>query len=91
MSVDRLQLGWAALIGIASVAILAGIASIERFSSIGIVLLPGTLLAALFFPQGIESDHGIAFLVFATIFDSVLFALVALVVLRMRSNKSLPH
>jgi len=91
MAVDRSQFGWAVLIGIASVAIFAGIASIERFSSIGMILLPGALLAALFFPQGIESDHGIAFLVLATFFDCVLFALVALVVLRMRSKKSLPH
>lgn len=91
MLIDRSQLGWASLIGIASVAILAGIASIERFSSIGIVLLPGALLAALFFPQGIESSHGIAFLVFATLFDCVLFALVAHLVFRMRSKKSLPR
>jgi hypothetical protein len=91
MGVDRSQFGWAVLIGIASVAIFAGIASIERFSSIGMILLPGALLAALLFPQGIESDHGTAFLVFATIFDCVLFALVALVVLRMQSKKSLPH
>jgi hypothetical protein len=88
MSVSKSQLGWASLIGIASVAILAGIASIERFSSIGMVLLPGALLAALFFPQGIESDHSIAFLVFAAFFDCVLFALVALLILRMQSKKS---
>ncbi|WP_348268417.1 hypothetical protein P8936_04140 [Edaphobacter paludis] len=91
MSVNRAELGWASLIGIASVTILAAIASIERFSSIAMVLLPGALLAALFFPQGIESAHGIAFLVFATIFDCVLFALFALLVFRMRSKKSLPH
>lgn len=91
MPVNRSQLGWASLIGIASVAIVAGIASIERFSSIGMVLLPGVLFAALFFPQGGESNHGTAFLVFAGIFDFTLFALIALVVLRVRSKKSLPH
>lgn len=91
MPVDKSQLGWASLIGIASVALLAGIASIEQFSSIGVVLLPGALLTALFFPQGIESNHGIAFLIFAAIFDCVLFALAALLVLRIRSKKSPIH
>jgi len=91
MSISKSQLGWASLIGIASVGILAGIASIERFSSIGAVLLPGALLAALFFPQGVESDHAVAFLVFSAIFDCILFALAALLVLRMRSKKSLTH
>lgn len=91
MSVDKSQLGWASLIGVALVATLAGIASIERFSSVGMVLLPGALVAALFFPQGIESDHGIAFLVSTAIFDCVLFAFVALLILRIRSKKSLIH
>ena len=91
MPIERSQVGWAAFIGVISVTLLAGIASIERFSNIGVVLLPGVLAAAIFFPQGIESGHGIAFLVLATIFDCVLFALAALFILRLQFKKSLGH
>ncbi|HZY63261.1 MAG TPA: hypothetical protein VFE38_12125 [Edaphobacter sp.] len=86
MTISKSQLGWSALIGIVSVAALAGIASIDRLDSFGIVLLPGALAAAVFFPQGIESDHGMAFLVLAAIFDVVLFVAIALFVFRMRGK-----
>jgi hypothetical protein len=36
---------------------------------LGMLLLPGGLLAALLFPEGINSDHGWTFLVLAAIAD----------------------
>ena len=91
MTISKPQLGCAALIGIVSVAALAGIASMDRLDSVGIVLLPGAFAAAVFFPQGIESDDGIAFLVLAAIFDVVLFAAIALFVFRMRDKMLSRH
>jgi hypothetical protein len=66
--------GWSLVISVALVALVAGIASAPHCSAIGIVLLPGALLAAIVFPQGPESNAGNIYLVLAGLLDSVLFA-----------------
>jgi hypothetical protein len=59
---------------VALTVLLAGIASISCFSAVGVVLLPGALLAALVFPQGIDSANGGFFIPIAGLLDSMLFA-----------------
>ncbi|WP_188758614.1 hypothetical protein [Edaphobacter acidisoli] len=89
MHIIKSQLGRAAFIGTASCASIAVIASVVPISKVGMVLLPGALVAALFFPEGIESNHGWAFLILAAFFDCVLFALIALFFIRLRAKSSI--
>jgi hypothetical protein len=66
--------GVALAISAAVVVLVAAIASVPHCSAIGIVLLPGALLAAVVFPQGIESDAGTIYLLLAGLLDSLLMA-----------------
>ncbi len=66
--------GWSLVISVALVALVAAIASVPHCSAIGIVLLPGALLAAIVFPQGPESGAGNIYLVLAGLLDSLLVA-----------------
>jgi hypothetical protein len=61
-------------ISVILVIVLAGASGIPHFYAVGALLLPGGLLAALVFPQGVESDSATAFLVLAGVLDSVLYA-----------------
>jgi hypothetical protein len=65
---------WSLVISVALVALVAAIASAPHCSVVGIVLLPGALLAAIVFPQGPESGAGNIYLVFAGLLDSLLIA-----------------
>jgi len=67
--------GWSLLLAVVLVTLIAGLASIPHCSAVGVVLLPGALLAALVFPQGIDSSAGIFFLALAGLADSALLAL----------------
>jgi hypothetical protein len=42
------------------------------FEFAGVIFLPGMLVAALVFPQGIESDHGNAYLAIAGVITAIL-------------------
>ena len=54
-------------LGVIFALALAG--AIPGFRWLGMLLLPGGLLAALLFPEGINSDHGWTFLVVAAVAD----------------------
>jgi hypothetical protein len=66
---------WSFAISVVLVAAVAGIASIPHCSSAGVLLFPGALLAAVAFPQGVNSTGGNAYLVVAGLLDALLFAL----------------
>jgi hypothetical protein len=66
--------GWSLVISFALVALVAMIASVPHCSAVGIVLLPGALLAAIVFPQGPESGAGDIYLVLSGLLDSLLVA-----------------
>jgi hypothetical protein len=63
------------LISVPLVVLLGLIASDERLSSVGVVLLPGALIAAVAFPEGIHSSGGTWFIVLAAAVDAVLLAI----------------
>jgi peptidoglycan/LPS O-acetylase OafA/YrhL len=50
---------------------LAALSSVERFTYAGAVFAPGMLLAALVFPQGVESGHGDAYLALAGVITAL--------------------
>lgn len=58
-------------------------ASTDWGTPAGVMLLPGAFIAALIFPDGIESDAGIAFIILAAVFDIILLALLLIVVRRL--------
>lgn len=66
--------GWSLVISVALVALAAVVASVPHFSAVGVVLLPGALLAAVVFPQGPESGSGNIYLLLAGVLDSLLVA-----------------
>lgn len=66
--------GWSLAISVVLTALVAGIASVPHCSAIGVILLPGALLAAIVFPQGPESNAGNVYLVLAGLLDSLLYA-----------------
>jgi hypothetical protein len=66
--------GCSLVISVALVALVASIASVPHCSAIGVVLLPGALLAAIVVPQGPESGAGDIYLLLAGLLDSLLLA-----------------
>jgi arginine exporter protein ArgO len=54
----------------------------------GALMLPGALLAAVIFPQGVEGDHALVFMALAGFLDLALFALL-IVVARSMLRRSL--
>jgi hypothetical protein len=74
---------WSATIAVALVLILGTVATLPGWSPVGIVLGPGLLLAAIFFPQGIHSDWPYLYGAIAIAIDVLLFALVVLLIRRM--------
>jgi hypothetical protein len=67
--------GRSLLISLAIVGIIAGIANFTHFDGIWLLLAPGAFLAAIAFPEGINSSAGNAFLIVAGALDIALFAL----------------
>ena len=65
---------WSLAVSVVLIGIVAGIASVPHCSSVGVLLLPGALLAALVFPQGVESNAAVPYLVLAGLLDSALLA-----------------
>lgn len=68
-------------ISLSFVLVVAAIANEPHCSALWVVLLPGAFLAAIFFPQGVNSYGGNAYLVVAGLLDIALFALFAMWIL----------
>jgi ABC-type sulfate transport system permease component len=59
----------------AGLVLLVGlVSSVERLAWVGVILLPGLLLAAIPFPGGIHSNAGTLYIALAAIFDVLVFA-----------------
>jgi hypothetical protein len=76
----------ALLIAAAFTLCIAGVASIPHCEFFGVLFAPGILLGALVFPQGIEGDHGIAFLLAVGIVTALLLWLPILRVCQLLSS-----
>jgi hypothetical protein len=74
--------GWSVLIAVGLMVLVQAIVTIPGCENVGIVLLPGMLLAALVFPEGIHSDSGIAYLVLAVVLDGLLLAIPVMLCLK---------
>lgn len=66
---------WSVLIAVGLMMLVGAIASIPGCDTVWNVLLPGAFLAAVVFPQGVNSAGGNAYLVVAGVLDALLFAL----------------
>ena len=58
-----------------TVAAIIALSAVPIIQVVGVVLVPGALLAALIFPEGIHSDHGLLFLALSALFDVALLAI----------------
>lgn len=67
--------GWSVLVAVGLMVLVGAIASIPGCDKVWLVLVPGALLAAVAFPQGVNSAGGNAYLVVAGLLDALLFAL----------------
>jgi hypothetical protein len=67
--------GWSVVVAMGMMMLIGGIASIPGCDLVWDALLPGAFLAAVVFPQGINSAGGNAYLVVAGLLDALLFAL----------------
>jgi hypothetical protein len=54
--------------------LVGAVASVPRWSAVGVLLAPGMLAAAIVFPQGINSDWGKTYLVLAALMNAFLLA-----------------
>lgn len=67
--------GWSIIIALGLMLLIGAIASIPGCDPAWDALLPGAFLAAVVFPQGVNSAGGNIYLVMAGILDAFLFAL----------------
>ena len=67
--------GWSVLIALGLMVLVGAIASIPGCGIAWDVLLPGAFLAAVAFPQGVDSAGGNAYLAVAGVLAALLFAL----------------
>ena len=65
-------------VALALVAVLYWLSS----SPAGVLLVPGMLLAAVVFPQGGHSDHGLTYVYLAMLIDVLLYAGVVMLIWR---------
>lgn len=77
----------AALGGLAVVAVLVVLSSVPFLGFVAFGWLPGALLAALIFPQGIHSDFAVAYIVISALLDILLYATLFYLVIRFRHNR----
>ena len=66
---------WSFAISVALTTLVAAVASLPSCSAIGVLLLPGALLAAVAFPQGVNSNGGNIYLLVAGVLDAMLLTL----------------
>ena len=77
----------AVLEGAAVVAVLVGLSSLPYLGFFAFGWLPGALLAALVFPEGIHSDSAVTYVVLAAVLDIVLYSTLSYVLIRFKSNR----
>jgi len=65
---------WSCAVALALTVLVGAIASLPRWSAVGVLLAPGMLAAAIVFPEGINSEWGKAYLVLATLMNAFLLA-----------------
>jgi hypothetical protein len=70
----KVRYPWSLLVSLSLIALVAGIASIPGCSAGWLLLLPGAFLAAVVFPEGVNSDGGNLYLVLAGLLDITLLA-----------------
>ena len=73
-----------------STIIAALIVGASSVTPVGVVLLPGMLLAALVFPTGINSDYGYTHIILAALSDIFIVSLPMYFYLRWRSERKQP-
>jgi len=67
--------GWSFLTALTLLAATSAVASLPHCDPLRYLFLPGAFLAAVVFPQGIEGNYGITYLVLAGLLDIVLLTL----------------
>ena len=87
----KVKCGWSLAISLGLVAVIAGISSMPGYDNGMLLLLPGAFLAAVVFPQGVNSDGGSIYIVLAGLLDILLLSLPVLlmwtVIERRRTGK----
>ena len=69
-------------------AVLAVLGSIPHLKLFAFFWLPGAVLAALVFPQGIHSDFGFSYMIFAVLLDIALYFIpIYLLLISLEKNK----
>ena len=65
---------WSFVVALALTVLVGAVASVPRWSAVGVLLARGMLAAAIVFPQGINSDWGKTYLVLAALMNAFLLA-----------------
>jgi hypothetical protein len=65
---------WSFVFALALTVLVGAIASLPRWSAVGVLLAPGMLAAAIVFPEGINSHWGKTYLVLAALMNAFLLA-----------------
>ena len=77
------------LLGLGTIAAIAGIACIPHCDAVAYLLLPGVGIAALLFPQGIHGDAPFLFLTLAAVLDILIFSIPFILIVRTRARREL--
>jgi small neutral amino acid transporter SnatA (MarC family) len=65
---------WSFVFALALTVLVGAIASLPRWSAVGVLLAPGMLAAAIVFPDGINSNWGKTYLVLAALMNAFVLA-----------------
>jgi hypothetical protein len=68
----KVRYAWSLVIAVALIAVVGGVSSLPGCDNGWLLLLPGALLAAVVFPQGVNSKGGVIYLVLAGLIDIAL-------------------
>jgi hypothetical protein len=71
---DLRKYAWSFVFALALTVLVGAIASLPRWSAVGVLLAPGMLAAAIVFPEGINSHWGKTYLVLAPLMNAFLLA-----------------
>ena len=74
MNVQLRRYAWSFVVALVVTLLVGGIASVPRYSPAGVLFGPGMLVAAIVFPEGINSDWAKTYLVSATLMNAFLLA-----------------
>ena len=74
----KLRYAWSLAIAVGLIALVGGVSSLPGCDNGWLLLVPGALLAALVFPQGVNSNGGVLYLVLAGLIDITLLALLVM-------------